>query len=216
MEKLSSTTIYIIRHGQTQANVTRMIQGQLIDEPLNAAGLSQVEAVGRRLSDIELDRIYSSPLRRARQTAAAIRSFMPDVPYIELADLMEMGWGVLEGQSFIGDNESYFARLEKEWSAGHFDESVEKGESINDVLKRAVRAFDFVIADSIGESVAVVTHGRLIRVLLSTYLSGYSMTRMDDLLHTNTAVSKLTIQGKEVTAEYLRDTSHILLTQEGR
>ena len=209
MEKVAESTIYIVRHGQTEANITRIIQGQLIDGPLNERGVAQAEAVGKRFQKIHVDAVYSSPLRRARQTAAAIRSNITDAPYTELPDLMEMAWGVLEGQKFTGENKQFFDRLEEDWRQGRFDESVEEGESINDVLERAIRVFDQLRVEADGKTIVVVTHGRFIRVLLSTILEGYSLEQMGPLLHKNTAVSKLRLLGKEVHADYLQDIDHL-------
>ena len=203
------STIYIVRHGQTNANITRTIQGQLIDEPLNATGLLQADAIGQRFHEIHVDAIYSSPLRRARQTADAIRALKPSVPYFEMSELMEMAWGILEGGKFIGENQRYFDRMEKEWRSGRYDDKVEGGESINDVLSRAKSAFNVLRQESEDKTVVVVTHGRFIRVLLATILDGYSLTRMDDLLHKNTAVSKLRLLGKDVYADYLQDIDHL-------
>ena len=214
---MKNTTVYIVRHGQTNANVTRTIQGQLVDEPLNAAGLRQAEAVADRFEGVHLDMLFSSPLPRARQTARAIRQRNPEVDYRELSGLMEMRWGIPEGQSFGDVNKDLFDRLEMDWAAGWFDESVEGGESIRDVQQRAISSFDEIIQAGRGKTVAVITHGRLIRVLLSSKLPGVSdrryppnaLTRMDELMHDNTAVSRIEVSDDAIVPLYLRDVSHL-------
>lgn len=209
MEGLVETTLYIIRHGQTDANVNRMIQGQVVNEPLNRIGLAQADALARRFSDVRFDTIYCSPLQRTRDTAAALRRVHPDVPYVELPELMEMGWGVLEGEFFIGDNQAFFERLQVDWRNGLYDESVDGGESINDVLLRAKKSYSMITEQSAGKTVAVVTHGRFIRVLLSTILEGYSLQQMDEFLHKNTAVSKITVNAEGVSPAYLKCLEHL-------
>ena len=83
------TTLFLIRHGQTDANVNHMIQGQLIDEPLNDTGRAEALAVGRFFKDVHLDRIYSSPLRRARETAVAIHKYHRNVDMQFLPELKD-------------------------------------------------------------------------------------------------------------------------------
>ena len=61
--------IYLIRHGETEANKTFQFQGH-IDNPLNSKGLCQAAALGQHYENIVLDEIYSSSMQRARQTAA--------------------------------------------------------------------------------------------------------------------------------------------------
>ena len=208
--KLSDETIiYIVRHGQTNANVNLTIQGQLVNESLNEQGRRQSLAMAERLSDLKLDTIYCSPLKRTRETAAALRKHHTAVPYVELPDLMEMCWGVLEGQSFRGANEVFFNRMRSDWANGDYEESVEGGESIADVHRRAKRSFERIRQESNGRTVAIVTHGRFIRVLLSTILDNYSLLDMDSFLHKNTAISKLKIDPDGIHPEFLCCASHI-------
>lgn len=204
-----TTTLYIIRHGQTDANAGRVIQGQLVDGPLNETGREQAVAVANRLSSETIDTIYCSTLRRARETAAAVRGHHPRANYVEFPELMEMCWGVMEGQSFSNENRLFFERMKADWDTGLYDESVDGGESINDVLKRANYSFEQISRQSEGKTAAVVTHGRFIRVLLGSILNDYSLQRMDELMHDNTAVSKLTITAKGVAPEFLMCTQHL-------
>ena len=63
-----STTLILIRHGETRLNVLGVFQGQL-DEPLNDVGLGQARAVAASMAGLEPDTIYTSDLLRAKQTA---------------------------------------------------------------------------------------------------------------------------------------------------
>ena len=66
-----TTTIYLVRHGETEANVTNTLQGQS-DVPLNANGVEQAQLAGRRLRSKPFDVIWSSDLSRAAVTAREI------------------------------------------------------------------------------------------------------------------------------------------------
>jgi broad specificity phosphatase PhoE len=93
--------IYLVRHGQTEFNRERRIQGH-VDSPLTELGVRQAQAVGRLLRDLirEPDgwRIVSSPLGRAHATAELIAHRLGGLP-IELdARLKEMSWGAYDGR----------------------------------------------------------------------------------------------------------------------
>ena len=93
--------IYLVRHGQTEFNRERRIQGHN-DSPLTERGVRQAEAVGRLLRDLIRDplgwRIVSSPLGRAHATARIIASIVKG-PEVELDDrLKEMSWGSSDGR----------------------------------------------------------------------------------------------------------------------
>lgn len=93
-----TTNIYIIRHGQTELNRKRIMQGRS-DHPLNAEGVAQAEAAGEELRSlgIHFDCIWSSPLQRAVQTARIIAG--DDTPLTTDEKLLEMDYGPYEGVS---------------------------------------------------------------------------------------------------------------------
>ena len=88
--------IYLIRHGQTTLNSAHALQGRS-DQPLNETGLAQAAAVGEwfRRQGIRFDRVYSSPLQRAVQTAALVAG--ADTPVRVDPRLIEMDYGPYEG-----------------------------------------------------------------------------------------------------------------------
>ena len=93
---MSETTIYIIRHGQTDLNKKRVLQGR-VDEPLNEDGIRQAEAAAELLRslDIVVDSVWSSPLQRAMDTAGIVVGEGIKVHTDER--LLEMDYGPYEG-----------------------------------------------------------------------------------------------------------------------
>ncbi len=87
--------IYIIRHGQTALNRARVLQGRS-DHPLNEDGIAQAREAGERLArrGIVFSRVYSSPLKRAIQTAQIVA---PEIPLVTDERLIEMDYGPYEG-----------------------------------------------------------------------------------------------------------------------
>ena len=91
--------IYLIRHGQTAMNRTKVLQGRS-DVPLNEAGVEEARAAGDwfKTQNIVFNRVYSSPLRRAVQTAKQIAGYL-DIRTDER--LTEMDYGPFEGMDLI-------------------------------------------------------------------------------------------------------------------
>jgi len=206
---MEKTTIYLVRHGETDYNRNGIVQGRLIDSDLNETGRIQAEAVGNRLAEISIDALYSSPLKRARQTTEAIAVHHSDVPVYERTELEEMCWGVLEGRPINGSSKNELERIYQIWDDGDFSFSVERGESILDVRERGLRVIKEILTHHQGGTVMIVTHGRFLRVLLATVLEGIGLKHMNDIAHTNTGVNRLTYTGGEFRADFINCTDHL-------
>lgn len=99
-----SLRLLIVRHGETDCNVQGIIQGQM-DTDLNQVGRQQAKYVAEALAVEDVDEVYASPLRRAKDTADAIVSEHPNFAVGRLAywvddRLKERGFGALEGKTF--------------------------------------------------------------------------------------------------------------------
>lgn len=90
--------IYLTRHGQTRLNRQKLMQG-LSDEPLNETGISQAEAVRRRIGDLSFDAVYASPLSRAVRTASIIGG-VPEEVVIRDRRIIETDFGPYEQRNY--------------------------------------------------------------------------------------------------------------------
>ena len=91
--------VYFFRHGETVLNARQILQGHTAFPELNEKGIEQAKTIVQKLKDIPLQVIYSSPLKRARQTADIVNTQF-DVPIIEDDYLKEM----LEFPEYYGKN----------------------------------------------------------------------------------------------------------------
>ncbi|KAM4523311.1 fructose-2,6-bisphosphatase TIGAR B-like [Fundulus diaphanus] len=94
-------TLTLIRHGETQYNRDKLLQGQGVDMPLSETGVQQGEAVGRYLRDIKFSKVYVSNLQRAVQTAEIIlrnNTHCSGMDMVLEPLLRERGFGVAEGR----------------------------------------------------------------------------------------------------------------------
>lgn len=206
---MSLTTLYLIRHGETDYNRRRIMQGRRINSQLNDTGRRQAEAVARRLADVSFDAAYASSLRRAIETAEIITADRPGLPIRQLPDLDEMSWGIHEGEPWSAQLESSLAAMRARWDQRDFAHRVEEGESILDVQERGLRAIEEIVHRHPGETVLVVTHGRFLRVLLASLLDAYGLERMDEIEHANTGVNRLVVEEGRFSAELLNCTAHL-------
>ena len=205
---MADTILYLVRHGETDYNRNRIMQGRRIDSPLNALGVQQAEALASRLADIEFDAIYTSSLRRAIETADAVAVNHPDVPRYSLAGLDEMSWGVFEGEPRSQRLQAMLEEMYERWGSGDFDYRVDEGESINEVQHRSSEAISHIVEEHPGDTVLVVSHGRLLRVLLATILD-VGLERMNEFKHANTCVNIITYAGSSFTSSLLNCTAHL-------
>lgn len=144
----------LVRHGQTEWNQRRLLQG-VTDNPLNVAGRHQATMAGEELARSGVwDRIVSSPLLRARQTAERIADIL-GVSCVELvAELSERDFGTAEGASVAGLDDAARSQL------------MAQGESEPAVLLRAHAALDQLVQCFPEDRIVIVTHGTLMRTVL--------------------------------------------------
>jgi broad specificity phosphatase PhoE len=159
--------IYLVRHGQTEFNRERRIQGH-VDSPLTELGVRQAKAVGRLLRDLIRDpvgwRIVSSPLGRAHATAELVSAKLGGLP-VELDDrLKEMSWGAYDGRlraELEAQEPETFGRTGWAFDAG-------TGESHEAVSER-VGAWLTSLPPEPDRKIIAVSHGISGRVLRGLY-----------------------------------------------
>lgn len=155
------TTIALIRHGETNWNLEERIQGQR-DIPLNEAGRKQAEALAERLKREDWDRIISSDLLRAKETAEII-AIKTGIPLLRVdVRLREKSYGKLEGTTA----DERIAQWGKRWNTLEY--GVESNESAK---RRASELVDDVTQEFRGQRIVIVSHGGLLHQLIKSKFS---------------------------------------------
>lgn len=150
-----TTRIALVRHGETDWNRQRRIQG-LSDVPLNETGRAQALETGRLLTRRDWDGVYSSPLSRARETASIIAEVL-GLPAPEALDaLVERDYGEAEGLT------------DREIDRRYPDRGAVPGQESRDaVTARVLPALRELALAHLGRSLLVVSHGGAIRAVLN-------------------------------------------------
>ena len=150
--------IWIARHGQTDLNKRKMMQG-LTDCPLNERGLEQARQSRRNIGDIHFDAVYASPLKRAQQTAAIIGNV--DISEIIVDQrIIETDFGVYEKRRYyaMGLPMTFYWALPKIFPV---PPTVERIES----MKERATSFLCEVESKDYENVLVACHGGIMRAL---------------------------------------------------
>lgn len=162
------TTLFLIRHGATEANLARpaKLQGRRLDPPLAPAGVRQAEATRDLLALRPVEACYTSPLRRAVQTATIVAAPHGLTPRtVEALTECDVGrWEGLDWASIRRDEPEAYRRF----MADPADFGYPAGESFADVSRRAAAAIDDIFGRHAGGCVVVVAHHAVQR----TYLAG--------------------------------------------
>ncbi len=159
------TELWLVRHGQTDWNLTGRWQGQSSEAPgLNDKGRSQVLEICRQLKERSVTIIYSSDLLRARQTAALIAESLNLTVSLE-ARLREINLGVWEGMLSEEIEAKYPGEL-AERSRDPFHTHAPNGESPREVAERVLTAVAEIAGNHPHESILIVSHGVSLGVII--------------------------------------------------
>lgn len=179
--------LYFIRHGQTEWNAIRRMQGQW-NSDLTELGREQADINGRFLTTLGIDYLVASPLDRTRQTADIINQHLElDINY----DGRIMEWHCGDWSGELWDDVSI--KWPKEfaaWQEDQFNYPGPNGENYPDMIKRTSPFLDEVFASQ-HSRIAIVSHGMIGRVMVSILL-GHSPEEMFHFGQSNDTIFHLT------------------------
>ena len=192
--------IYIIRHGETEWNTLRKLQGRS-DTELNEVGIRLAEITAEALKDIPFDIAYTSPLKRAYKTAEIIVGDR-HIPLIPDERIQEVSFGAYEGLGCSKDNYEipdpefeYFFQAPEKYVAKNGAESIE------DLCKRTTEFLREITSNPELEdkTVLIATHGAALKGLLSSVGNKEKKDFWGMGVHRNCAVTELESHQGEIT-----------------
>jgi alpha-ribazole phosphatase len=166
-----SVKLFLIRHGQTLWNREGRYQGDR-DIDLTEEGIRQASLTAEYLSDVKFSGIYSSPLKRAADTANIIneKNKEKNLKIIIRDNLKEMHFGKWEGMKFEQLGKVYHEEFHK-WLSDPYNYCPTGGESFKQLRERSIKEIDNIVRENEkGSNVAVVTHGGVILSILVYWL----------------------------------------------
>jgi len=155
----------LIRHGQSVANAEGRLQGHA-NYPLSEQGMAEAKKLGLWLADKEIDRIYSSDLTRAFQTAQEIAKHH-NLEVIKNEELREMNLGRFQGLTRDEIEERYPDLADLDWLSANLEDV----ESADQLYARTSRVVQQLLEKHWGQQIYVVSHGGFIGITLMAILS---------------------------------------------
>lgn len=178
--------LVLVRHGQTIQNAARITQGHRFGT-LSDLGRQQAKDVAKELKDEHFDVIYSSDLERCVDTSAAIHRYHVDTPYFLRTEIREFAFGVFEGRP----SRSKLVHLGI--VTGIILPKRALGvESPKDVRERVVPFINHLLKKHQNDTVLVVTHGGVIRIL-KTVIEGVPLRKHRETIIPNCSVWRFDI-----------------------
>lgn len=188
--------IFLVRHGETDWNREHRLQGNL-DVCLNEAGIAQASALARRLENLPIQAVLTSPLARARQTAAIVSS-KRKWPVALIYDLREIDHGIWTGMRL----KTIIQRHPSQFAVWRFDPDrsfLEGAEQLREAYRRAARFLSWILKRVPNGDVLVVGHG-IINSLLLCAATGRGVGRIWEFPQPNASLAVLKTQRDTVVA----------------
>lgn len=198
--------VILVRHGETEWNRLRRVQGGGSDTPLNERGKQQVEALGLRLKTETIQAVYSSPLQRSRDTAQAIARHCQKEVNLEPA-FLELRLGELEGV-LIDEVGRSFNELLITSRQGEVLPKVPGGESLVELQQRAWSAIQRLVSQHTGGDIIVVSHSFVILSIICSVLD-LSLTQIGRFRISPASISSISFDRQPPRLILFNDTHHL-------
>ncbi len=197
--------VLLVRHAETEWNRERRFQGWR-DIPLSAAGRAQAECAARLLAETPLTAVWSSPLARARETAAIIAA--PHRLAVQESEAFkEMGFGEWEGLT-RDEVRARFPDAHRAWAETPAEARWPGAETLAAVRARALQGLQALRAAHAGQTIAVVSHGITGRILILEAL-GLGLDRLWTFHLSSTGISELEFREDWTTLHRMNSLIHL-------
>lgn len=205
MQTVEQTRLILVRHGQTEWNRIRRVQGHT-DISLDEVGREQAERVANRLAEEPVAAVYASDLKRAHETAqriAAKRGLR-----VETSPLFrEANYGLWEGMT-VTEIEAQYPEAYRLWREDSLRNRAPEGETLEELQQRALAGVAEILIAHGGEAVVVVAHGGSIRSLICGLL-GWPLATHRQLRLDNASISRIDYGAYGPTLAQFNDTCHL-------
>lgn len=195
--------VFLIRHGQTDANLKKRYCG-FLDAELNDEGRRQAALLGKRLAGERIQKVYASDRKRAIETAQIV---FGDIEIQKKKDLREINFGCFEGLSHAEILERY-ADVYNQWLRDPCAAQIPGGERLGDFAQRVTDAFTDVVGENRDRNIAVVAHGGALSILINGFLKTHDFWGN---IPESASLSIIEYNGGVVSITLLNDTSHLHL-----
>lgn len=200
------TTVYLTRHGQTEWNIEKRLQGRG-NSPLTKSGIDRAAELRERIGELHIDAIYSSPIERALHTANILKG-EKNIEVITNEGLMEMCFGDYEGRKtdeVMSENPEWNIDLIMH---GDINLCAPNGETLGSVRDRVKNAMDNILEENKGKTILVVAHGITLKALMY-YFKDEEVN--SEVMGQATLTKIIVDEDNEFNIEFKNDDSHFTI-----
>lgn len=201
------TNIYITRHGQTEWNIDRRLQGASNSE-LTELGLKQAYWLQKKISKMDIDTIYSSPLKRAHLTAEIIRGDK-NIDIITEDGLKEISFGLWEGMkmSDIESHDEYSKELDNLYNNPK-EYKPYGGETPEQVLLRVHKTLNKILEENKEKNILIVSHGMTLKFIMGYFSPKSLVDTMNSEVYSQASFTHVQIENGQAFIKEYNDISH--------
>jgi broad specificity phosphatase PhoE len=206
------TTIYLIRHGETEWNREEIFRGRA-DISLNEIGFREAELIGEYLKGRDIHVVYSSPLSRARETARRVAQVF-NLKVQPLEGIIDISFGRWEGRP-LKEIQIHEEELYQQWIERPHLVRFPGGESLDEVRIRAMDSLEGVVQAHHGNNIVLVSHRVINRVIISGIL-GLDNSHFWQIGQDPAAINLIQFKEGKFVLSLLNETCHLKSLHEVR
>ena len=187
------TRLYLVRHGQSVANVTWEFSYKRVDPPLTELGVQQARLTAEHLRSIQVDALYASPMLRALQTAEIFAAAL-GLGFTVIEELREVNVGELEDAAPTPEAWAIHTRVQDDWASGRLDSAFPGGEDYHGLAGRAIKAVAQIVTERPGQASVVVAHGGICTAAVDALCPAVRMAEIVRLPNGNCGITTVDVQ----------------------
>ena len=186
-------TLYLVRHGENRANITKEFSHTKVDYPLTEKGELQARQTAEYFRDRHVDEVYSSPLKRALQTAEMIAA-TKGLPVTVIESLREVNSGSLEDTPPTEENWRIYLDTVQGWNEGRPEVALPGGENYYMLVDRIERAIGEIVGDRDGRQIVVAGHGGIFTAAIGLLCKNVEADELRSAHYHNCAISQIEVE----------------------
>lgn len=189
--------VHFVRHGENPANLTREFSYRAVDYPLTERGVAQARATARHFRGQPIAAIYSSPLRRAHQTAEIIGAALA-LPVQTVEAFREVNVGALELEPPSEANWALHDRIIAEWFGGQPSTRFPDGEDLTTLTRRMRRGLLGALHGRHDQQLIIVAHGGNLAATINSFCANSTIGADGRFpLIPNCAITRLCLEARD-------------------
>ena len=183
-------TIYCVRHGENPANLNSEFSYKLVDYSLTPKGCLQAQQTAEYFREKNIHEIYTSPLKRTRETAAIIAQTL-GLTVTSVEEFREVNVGALERQPPSIENWELHDRIVAEWFFGRHEVTFPEGENYLTLLQRMRTGLGQVLQNKTGKNIIIVGHAGIFTIPLRDICQNVEIEKITQKALRNCSITQL-------------------------